>query len=62
VDVARLRHANPKHRLLGEMVAVDDRDPIEVIGEHTPGQQASEASADDNSVAVLGRPKARVDL
>ena len=41
--------------LVGERIALDDRHAVEVGGEHTRGQQAGHAAADDDGVLGAAR-------
>jgi hypothetical protein len=45
MDMARLRHSLASFGLPGKLVAVQQRDPLEVIREHPRGKQARHAGA-----------------
>src|SRR5262249_6972042 len=50
VDVTALRDGGAVGRTVGEIVAFEDRDPLEVVGEHPGRAQPGQARADDHRV------------
>ena len=60
VHVAPLRHACPLGRTLGKGVAVDDRDPVEVVCQHAGRAQAGDAAPDHH--CTLGRHRGSPSL
>jgi hypothetical protein len=54
VQVSALGNALPAGRVvLGEGVALKDRHPVEIFGEHAPGEQAADARAHHDGVPPI---------
>ena len=52
VRVAALRNAFARRRIRGWMVALDQRDPFETIGQHARREQAGDAAADHDGMGA----------
>ena len=55
VRMSRLRHAFSDQRLVGQPIALDDGDLIEMRAERACGQQTTDAGADNNGRTVTVR-------
>ena len=54
MGVASLGHAPAGLGLVGKLVAIDDGDRVEMVGQHTGGGETGHARADDDGVAAKG--------